>query len=85
VRGVRNPISPTGGFFISTPLVIGVPFQTGIAIGDGFAVSGDAVVTAVVDPTPKSRQKSRAGGDGFSRALGIFIRALLRNVVEGVV
>jgi len=66
-------------------LAIGVPFQTGIAIGDGFAVSGDAVVTAVVDPTPKSRQKSRAGGDGFSRSLGILIRALLQDAVEGVI
>ena len=52
--GIRVPVSPTGDFFISTLLVIGVPFQAGIAIGGGFAISGDAVVADVVDPAPKS-------------------------------
>ena len=77
VQGIRVPISPIGGFFISTPLAIGIPFQMGIAIDSGFSFSGDAIVVDVVDPAPKSWQKSRACGDGFSQALGIFIKALL--------
>jgi hypothetical protein len=77
VQGVRIPVSPEGGFFILASLTIDILRQACIALVEGFTISSDAVMADVVDPAPKSRQESRAGGDGLSGALRLLIRAFL--------
>ena len=54
VWGVRIPVSPVGGFFISAMLTISIPYQANIVLVGVFAVSGVIVVADMKNLTPKS-------------------------------
>ena len=54
MRGVRIPVNSAGDFFISAMLTIDVLRQASIALFDGFAVLGDAVMADMKDPALKS-------------------------------
>jgi len=51
---MRIPVIPVGNFFILVMLTISIPCQASIMLVRGFAVSGDAVVANMKNPSPKS-------------------------------